>query len=251
MLMRASTPMSERGLRPASELAANKPHGSRMRYIGGCRCDDCRAANTAYERERAVARKSGDWNGFVPSDKARAHILRLSAQGVGRRAIADASDVALSIVGRIRNGERPTIRARTERRILAVTVEMAADNATIDARDTWKLIRELLKAGFTKLRLARELGQQGSGLQLGRKRITARNAYQVQRLHARLMASDEILIDAAPTWRLIAELRAEWFPERQIARELGMPGDKLAIDKHRITRALALRVAELHKKLTT
>ena len=251
MLMPAANPLAQRGLRPAAELAANRPHGDRLRYVGGCRCDACRAANTAYERQRAVARKSGDWNGFVSADKARAHMLQLAAQGVWRRAIADASDVADSILVLIRSGERTTIRARTERRILAVTPEMASDHALIDARDTWKLVRELLKAGFTKTRIARELGHQGRALQLGRRRLTVRNAYQVERLHARLMASDEVLIDARPTWRLIAELRDEWFPERQIARELGLAGDELAIDKHRITRALAQRVAELHKRLTT
>jgi hypothetical protein len=32
-------------------------HGTRSTYVGGCRCGDCRAANTAYERRRARRRR--------------------------------------------------------------------------------------------------------------------------------------------------------------------------------------------------
>ena len=52
-------------LRSAVELAAGKPHGTRIRYVGGCRCLPCRAANSRYESERQAARKLGDWNGLV------------------------------------------------------------------------------------------------------------------------------------------------------------------------------------------
>lgn len=33
-----------------------KPCGTRSRYVSGCRCDDCRAANSAYQAEWAAKR---------------------------------------------------------------------------------------------------------------------------------------------------------------------------------------------------
>ena len=65
-------------LRSAADLSATKPHGTRLKYMGGCKCMLCRAANSRYETERAVARKNGDWNGIVDARAARRHILKLS-----------------------------------------------------------------------------------------------------------------------------------------------------------------------------
>ncbi len=52
-----------RGLRPIGELARNRPHGDRLRYMAGCRCPACRGANP-----------------IVPADAARAHIHPLGAR---------------------------------------------------------------------------------------------------------------------------------------------------------------------------
>lgn len=245
------TDMTARGLRPPAELAANRPHGDRVRYIAGCRCAECRAANTAYARQREAAIRAGDWNGLVPADRARSHLLALAAQGVGRRTVQAATDLADSILVKIRAGVRTQIRASTERAILAVTTDMAADHALVDAAQSWALIRNLQAAGFPKVRIARELGQTGHGLQLGRDRITVRSAYQVQRVHDRLMASGESLVPAAPSWALIRKLRAECFTDQRIARELGFD-DRMPVRVgcRRITRELAERIAETYRRLT-
>lgn len=142
--------MTDRGLKSAAVLAANKPHGSRIRYMAGCRCDECRRANTDYEKDRQIARKNGEWNGIVPAARARRHLSRLSRLGVGRRAVQAATDIADSILVMIRNGARKNIRAQTERLILAVTPAAAGDRALIDAAPTWVLINELLGSGFRR-----------------------------------------------------------------------------------------------------
>lgn len=176
----------DRGLRPVAQLAAERPHGSRLRYLAGCKCADCRRANTAYERHRLAARKTGDWNGIVDAAEARQHILALSRQGIGRRSVAAASDVAQSIVAEIRAGTRTQIRVRTARRILAVTRAAVADRALVPAARTWRLIDELLEEGFTTAFLARELGYERPVLQFNRKRVTAANQLAVEKLHRRL-----------------------------------------------------------------
>jgi hypothetical protein len=169
-------------LRDVVKLAAQKPHGIRLKYLAGCRCLPCRAANSRYECERAKARRNGDWNGLVPADLARRHILRLSKQGVGRRAVAAASDVPASIIAQIRCGRRTQIRKQTLNRILEVTNLAVSDAALVPAVKTWRQINTLLEEGFSKAELARRLGFASPALQLGKNRILARSAARVDRL---------------------------------------------------------------------
>lgn len=178
--------LQTRGLKSAEELAADRPHGSRLKYMGGCRCDSCRKANSSYESERQKARKSGDWNGIVSADKARTHLEWLSKKGVGRRSVSAASDVGESVIMEIKSGSRKNIRARTERLILAVTLDAAADHALISAKRTWKMIDKLLGWGHTKTELAKLLGYANGALQFGRDTVTVRNEFEVERLFKRL-----------------------------------------------------------------
>lgn len=174
------------GLKPMSELAADKPHGDRLRYIAGCRCFQCRRANSDYERQRKAARLAGDWNGIVPADRARAHLMSLSRRGVGKRAVAAATDVCHTVVHDIRSGRKTQIRARTERKILAVTPRMVSDRALVKPGRTFRLIELLLEEGFTKAELARRLGYRNGALQFRRDRMTAKNVQRVESLYRRL-----------------------------------------------------------------
>lgn len=176
-----------RGL-PTLERLAERPHGTRMRYLGRCRCVPCRAANSRYETERQAARKRGEWAGVVPAAPARAHILKLSRLGVGYKSVAAAAGVAVSVMAKIRSGERVQVRATTLRRILAVDAGARADASTVPAGPTWRRIGQLLEEGYTKGRIARELGARYPSLQIGRRgRVLASTAVRVERLHRRLL----------------------------------------------------------------
>lgn len=179
-------------MRPSSLLSDQvlgdrKPHGTRVRYIGGCRCVPCRAANSRYESERLRARRDGDWNGLVSARKARRHLIRLSRAGGGRNAVAAASDVSRSLIAKIRSGRQTTIRARTERRVLGLTKDAIADHALVDAATTWRRIERLLDEGFSKAELARRLGYRSQKLQFGPDQVCARSAVRVERFYRRLM----------------------------------------------------------------
>lgn len=232
--------LEARGMKPVTELARQRPHGDRLRYMAGCRCPACRGANTAYERMRARARKAGLGNPIVPADEARAHLKALSAAGVGRATVAQATDISSGIVQMIAAGTREKIRLATARKILAVTPDCKADGTRIDAAPTWALIHELIKAGDTKLSIARALGQQGSGLQLSRHTVTVRNADKVRRHHARRMA--EIAAErqaaqaeaerTAPVPAGATRQRLDWLREelghpKRVARAIGCTEDEL------------------------
>lgn len=243
-----------RGLRCAAELAKDRPHGDRLRYLAGCRCSECRGANCAYEKARAAARKAGDWNGLVPAAEARAHLAALSAQGVGYKTAADAAGVAASIVAKIVAGTRSRIRARSERAILGVTAQAAADRALVDAGATWQLLDELIADGYRKTYLARELGSRSKtpALQLQRTQVTARSAFDVQQLHARLR-----YCDARDTLELLHDLSDEGFHRSRVAKELERLAAQLAVDapdlavrNGRMRHGTAVLVARLHAQLT-
>jgi hypothetical protein len=176
----------QRGLRPIAELGADRPHGDRLRYMSGCKCFKCRRANSDYERQRQAARLAGDWNGIVDAKAARRHLFKLSRLGVGQRAVCHATDIARSMIHEIKNGDRLRIRARTERKILAVTPAVRADHSHVPALRAWRLIERLLEEGYTKSALAKLLGYRTRALQLKRHRITARNEQRVITLHQRL-----------------------------------------------------------------
>ncbi len=240
------------GMRPVAELAADRPHGDRLRYRAGCRCQACRGANTAYETGRALARKAGDWNGYVSAAPARSHIAALSAAGVGRRQVADASVVAETTISKIISGDKSQIRARTERAILAVTQAAAADHAHVPAAATWVLLDDLLASGYTKTQLAHELGYKTHALQIGTHCVTVRNAFDVQRLHQRLRR-----VSAATASKLVGELREEGYRldrihamAAELAQRDGKPVPDLQIHGQFISAAGAELIARLHAELT-
>lgn len=178
----APWPEGEGGLSGIELVSGDRyPHGTRARYVGSkCRCDACRAANTAYRKTREGA----DYNGLVDASPARAHLLALSATGVGKRAVAAASDVALSVLGKVRTGKLLRVRANTAKRILAVDAAAASDHACIPAKETRAALRELLRLGLTKTEIATRLGSEAKvpALQINGAHVTAVNAMKVERL---------------------------------------------------------------------
>lgn len=201
----------QRGLKPAAQLAAERGHGIRLTYVAGCRCAECRKANCEYQKARSRAQKAGDWNGIVPAAAARAHMLKLSKQGVGRRAVGAVTDIGDSILHAIRSGEKKNIRARTERRILAVTKEMASGGALVDAKPTWKLINKLLNKGYTKTQIAHALGVEKPALQINKVQVTVQTAYDVEKLYKKC---EELQFSDAAHPRVIAELPAGTYSPR-------------------------------------
>ena len=167
------------------------------------------------------------WNGIVPAKHARAHLLALSKNGVTRDAICAATNISTSCLTEIRTGEKENIRATTERLILAVTPDIAPDHSCIPAQATCNQIDQLVEAGYSRHRIAMEFG--GSIVDIKRQdKIAVHNARRIQEIHSRLMAQGAKLVSSATSFRLIAELRTEYYKTPQIARELGISAEELA-----------------------
>lgn len=165
-----------------------RPHGTRLRYMSGCKCVPCRAANSRYESSRIAARASGDWNGMVPPDRAIAHLRELSRQGVGYKSVAKAAGISKTCIAECLFGRKEHIRARTERKILAVTRAAMPQSGVLPANSFWKLINDLRRRfGYSKRAIARMLlGPSANALQLNPHYITLKNAVKVMRLHEEL-----------------------------------------------------------------
>lgn len=150
------------------------PHGSHLRSDSvGDVCGRCRVA-LAYR-------------GLVPSERARAHLCKLAEEGLGIKSVRDACDVNDTTLWDVRDGLQSRIRVETERRILAVDRQAAADHAIVDGRRTHRAIAQMLGFGLTKTEIAQRLGYRTRAIQI-KPRVIAKTEARVLRLLAEVRA---------------------------------------------------------------
>ena len=91
------------------------PHGTRSRYVGhGCRCEPCRAANTADRKARYKPRP------LVDAAPVVAHVRALQAAGMSRARIARAARVGESTLDRVCRTPGARMHPSLARRVLRV-----------------------------------------------------------------------------------------------------------------------------------
>lgn len=178
------------------EQTMSRQHGTRAKYvIEKCRCESCTEANRIYarERDRRVRRVTYGIEAptiiFVDATETREHLQWLSSRGVGKRQIQSVSGVALTTIDKIRQGKISKCRPETADRLLAVGSHKAAAGTTVDAKDTWRLINDLLKHGWTRYRIAQHItgNPNARALQIGKARVLKSTAAKVQHLHDQTM----------------------------------------------------------------
>lgn len=193
------------------------------------------------------------WNGNVPIDEARAHLLALRGEGVGYKSVADACDVGHSALARVLAGQG-TIRAATLKKILDVDAGARADHAIAPPTGVERmnhLLEQLHGMGFRKHELARLLGSNSQALQIGRTgRALVTSVGAVERLWKRVERGEvkpaaAVLVDAAPVYAVVAELLEEgWISHADLERRLKF---KVNLKRrfHRMPKAKAERVTKL------
>ena len=185
---------------------SGRQHGTRAKYTQDkCRCDECRAANTDYQRQRT--RRVAPT--LVDASRARKHIIELRASGVGRRQIAAESGVSVSMISKIVKGSE-RIRPRTEAAILGLTQRNVANRAYVDAGPTWDIIAKLLEAGWTKGGIDAALGGRGRALQLRKDRITHAKAKAIAELWERVANEKVPVGPVVPRLREAYQLPRPW-----------------------------------------
>lgn len=114
-------------------VACDKP--SRGRYIQGCRCLACTAANNAYWHKREKDKAKEAWGVkepyFMDAEPVRLHLLNLISQGYTKRGIATDYDINRAVIHNLlvshhRTG-KPIKRIKTEtgKRILEIGTRVA------------------------------------------------------------------------------------------------------------------------------
>jgi hypothetical protein len=183
------TPRAERPSDlPAPEVFADRPHGMRVRYVAGCRCEDCREANRAYARMQQKLARQGQGNPLVDAGRVRRHLAKLSRAGIGTKTVHDITGVSRTNLVAIVAGAKRQLRRNTAAKILAVTREATHDAKLVDVGPTRRRIARLLQEGFTKGQIARRLGCQRAALQiLKRGRITAKTEHKVEGLYKEII----------------------------------------------------------------
>ena len=158
---------------------------SRGRYVQGCRCDACRAANRAYERS---TRLYGFQSSFVDAKPVRAHIAKLLASGYTKREICRASGVSRTTLRAIMEYHHRTgkpvskVNASAAKKILAINGRRSLKGKQlVDARYVRIGIEKCTSAGMSVASISRITGIDrqilDSIIHRKRNRITASTLY--------------------------------------------------------------------------
>ena len=232
---------------------SSHPHGTRARYVAmKCRCDDCRAANTQYARDRAAQSKqlaleaaTGEvpsgapqiWT--APDGSRRTRIYRRACKGVHGQPCPHGShlrkDSVGDLCGRCRvaldyRGLVPSARARAHLIALAVQgVGIKSVRDACDVNDT--TLWDVRDGRQTLIRADIE------------RRILAVDRQAV---------ADHAIVDGRRTHRAIAQMRALGLTKTEIAERLGHVNPAIQIKPWVIARteARVLRLlAEVRREI--
>lgn len=193
-------------------------HGKRATYVKGCRCDECRQANTAYQSKLAKRQAHLKFNPeaayLIDSKPVRDHIAMLRLSGMGRRQIAKLSGCSETVIMRLigLNKDRPSnrIRPATAQKILAVQPGNLAPAGMTSSLGTRRRLQALIAIGYSQYHLADRLGTTNAhiGLLLKRQdRVLTRTAHAVTKLFTEL----ELTPGPSSRARIYAERRG-WLP---------------------------------------
>jgi transcriptional regulator with XRE-family HTH domain len=225
-------------------------HGTRGRYVAGCRCGSCRASNTAYYHERqARARALLEERVAELDEPAPAEpIAKVDSRGrrVYKRACPGLElEQGCPWVSYLRSDSKGGICGRCRG-------ELAAD-PLVDAGRARAKIRRLRRKGIGRRSIADAAGVARSAvaeISAGRKlQIRLSTERRLLKVDAGAAAGATV-VDARPTWKLINELLEEGFTKGAIAqRALGVVVPALQLRKDRVLASSALRVAKFYRMI--
>lgn len=223
-------------------------HGSRSRYVSGCRCDACRAANTAAYHQRQQ----------VAIEAARELPERPTAPAASRPWTAADGSVRQRTYQRACPGVNGNpcprgsyLRKDSKGGVCNRCRELLVWDGLVPADRARKYLRRLSRRGVGRRAVAAACDVTESVLHkiaTGRKKqIRASTERKILGVD-KGAASDHALIDAKSTWTKVEHLiEHEGFTKAEIARRLGYASPRLQLQRERVTARNALRIDRLYR----
>jgi predicted amidophosphoribosyltransferase len=223
-------------------LAMKNPHGTRVRYVLGCRCKPCTAANLAlyHARQKQIAE----------------HAVEVRPSGPA----LEGELVRAGKIYRVRrcpgaNG-KPCVKGGAWLRIGDVCkacIERATVwNGLVETSRVRRHLQRLSRVGVGRRSVADIAGVALSSIhaiKTGRKRrIRAQLERRILAVTKDVM-NEATLVDAKPTWKRIGWLLRQGFTRQELARRLGSKSKTpaLQLKTDRITARKALAVERLYR----
>jgi hypothetical protein len=219
---------------PAAERFA---HGTRARYVTGCRCDACRESNRLYYHEK----QRRGLEAVAAIEAAPATPMTGKAGRAYRRACPGVNGAPCVIGAHLRKDSKAVCRACRDR---------LSFNGLVNAARARKHLHYLSRAGVGRDSVAAACDVAVtvlSDVYRGEKlRIRAETERRILAVTAADRA-DHALVPAAPTWRLIGKLLERGFTRGDIAHALGRETPALQLRRDQVLAKTALEVRRLYK----
>lgn len=116
-------------------------HGTRSAYVSGCRCEACRAANTAYMA--AYYRARGTHSPLVDVAEAQWRLRRLFGMGYTYREVAQFTGISEGNISDIMGGRRERVHARAVEALDGLLRSRLRDRRRVDAGHTRENVRRI------------------------------------------------------------------------------------------------------------
>jgi hypothetical protein len=210
-------------------------HGTRSRYVSGCRCDECRAANTRryHERQAVLKELAADVTPIVTPHGNR-------CRGVDR----DGDGIPEACFTRLTKASKGGLCGGCR--------EFLSGGSLVPAGRVRRRLRTLSKRGIGYKTAADACGASRTifaGILNGtRKRVRRSVELKILALDEDAMA-DGAHVDAKPTWRLIDSLVRRGWSKAELARRLGRKREAIQFRTSRVTVRTAHDVEVLYRKL--
>jgi hypothetical protein len=168
---------------------ANHMHGTHACYVlDRCRCADCSASNTHYERSRTLWLAGVKPPPLVDARLVRSHVERLTAGGMGLKRIAEVSGVPHGALWKLIYGKSgpksrtKRVRRETARALMNTDLDLAP-GARIPADEAWSIVDELVARGWTKAAIGRRVNSsEAKSLQLGHEYVMVKHLATLRQL---------------------------------------------------------------------
>lgn len=153
------------------------PHGTRARYIAGCRCPECGEANRHYlDDYKAVRAIEGRQT--VPAYAVAEHIAKLRASGVELTAIARLTGLSVHHLRAVARGEVPRVTRRLHDAVLSVQPGDYSENWLVPAAAAVELLDELNAAGIQSKTIAKAFGYRTEHLNIRCRKYVTQKTYR-------------------------------------------------------------------------